>query len=280
MYSLQKVIARFGFVVIIVLPEECATPDHETGRCVQLFSCPSLLPLFSSPPKDRLSYVKNFRCGSRYSPPQVCCPPVYRFDSKPHSVPLSDRRYCGRQHSDDYLHSDRKNKTKIDEFPWVVAVMTMLGGGKNPPRELIYCHGVLIDRRYALTSVKCIEDTDTHLKSWVRLGDYTTNTKVDCVDVHVDTDCNKPEDVGIEAILKHPLYNEGNYVFLKINDIGLLRLNKTLDYTEYIRPICLPESGINFPKNGDVVYSAGWTLPNHVRYDPYIKRKSTVTLID
>lgn len=44
--------------------------------------------------------------------------------------------------------------------------------------------------------------------------------------------------MGIEAVLPHEAYNEKSKN--RANDIGLIRMNGEVQYSDFIRPICLP----------------------------------------
>ena len=71
----------------------------------------------------------------------------------------------------------------------------------------------------------------------VRLGEYNLKTNPDCGEgVTEDYICApKVLDVGIEQQIVHELFN-GN----KHNDIALLKLSQHVEYSNFIKPICLP----------------------------------------
>ncbi|KAF5287325.1 hypothetical protein FQR65_LT02198 [Abscondita terminalis] len=260
--------------------EECTTPDEEDGKCVQMFSCPSLLHLFANPPRNRISYVKKFICGNEYDTVQVCCPRVYRYVKKL-TKPLSGKTYCGLQHTDDYFSSSVTDETGIDEFPWIAALMHLVfNGDGTPPFESIYCQGALINEKYVLTSAGCIYITDQSYQPWVRLGENNYKNRTDCVHFSYGTDCNEPEDFDIQEAYKHPFHNVNDYVYPRFNNLGLLRLNRSVSYSEYIRPICIPFQDTVLPRAGDALYSSGWSKSTHSEEKTIVKRKSTLTLTD
>ena len=57
--------------------------------------------------------------------------------------------------------------------------------------------------------------------------------------------------------LKHPGYDIQKNIFPFDNDIGLVKLEATVNYTEKILPICLPNSDFNISigRNGMIL---GW----------------------
>jgi hypothetical protein len=76
--------------------------------------------------------------------------------------------------------------------------------------------------------------------SHVRLGEWDLNSDVDCDDSYVNEKvCNQPPvDIPIEKKIPHENYNP--QASSQHNDIALLRLAQDVQYTNYIRPICLP----------------------------------------
>lgn len=88
----------------------------------------------------------------------------------------------------------------------------------------------------------------------MRLGEFDLTTERDCQ----GNTCADPVLVlGIEQKIAHEGYNEKNPN--RANDIGLIRLDSEVTFTDYVRPICLPSS-VNSPRaqtNAKLV-SAGW----------------------
>ncbi|KAF2886976.1 hypothetical protein ILUMI_19197, partial [Ignelater luminosus] len=80
----------------------------------------------------------------------------------------------------------------------------------------------------------------------VRLGEYSLLNNTDCIkDSNVYECSNNVQDLGISEITPHPLYKKTEYLF-SINDIALVRLNKSVMISDYVRAICLPS--LNVPK--------------------------------
>lgn len=75
----------------------------------------------------------------------------------------------------------------------------------------------------------------------VRLGEYNTNTEIDCVNLTKGTgllpdgrNCaDPPLNVDVVRIFIHPSYNR----ITRKNDVALLRLAKNISYTGYIDKI-------------------------------------------
>lgn len=91
----------------------------------------------------------------------------------------------------------------------------------------------------------------------VRLGEWNKATSPDCT---VAGECAFPHiDVSVAKTITHERYrtNDHNYY----NDIGLIRLAESVEYTDFIQPICLPivsnlETKTNYTGNRFTV--AGW----------------------
>lgn len=75
----------------------------------------------------------------------------------------------------------------------------------------------------------------------VRLGEWNTETEVDCATTRSLRDCNDPPvDVSAEQLIPHPQYTERNYN--KMHDIALIRLSRDVRFTgKQLEDIVVPE---------------------------------------
>ncbi|XP_049881037.1 phenoloxidase-activating enzyme-like isoform X2 [Pectinophora gossypiella] len=271
----------------------CFTADGKEGKCVSLYSCPNLANLLKPPVAPHIvTFVQNSRCQGpdQYS---VCCgqnPPDFNNNNNNGNVnavcassialPNHNSGCCGIQ----ILADDRivgGNATGIDKYPWLVVIEYVQGN-----RIKLLCGGALISGRYVLTAGHCVigdvlkAGTPRH----VRLGEYDTSNDVsepDCVKVPGGgMDCTEGVKViAIEKVIPHPQYNPSNS--LRRNDIALLRLRETAPYTDFIRPICLPERDITIsPPPTLKMYVAGWGAVNETVSKSDIKLHVEVPLID
>ncbi|XP_020279968.1 proclotting enzyme-like [Pseudomyrmex gracilis] len=121
------------------------------------------------------------------------------------------------------------------EWPWIAALF-------NAGRQ--FCGGSLIDDIHILTAAHCV----VNMNSWdvarltVRLGDHNlkTNTEIR----HVER--------RVKRVVRHRGFNARTLY----NDVALLTLNEPVEFTELIRPICLPSgSQLYSGKTGTVI---GW----------------------
>lgn len=101
---------------------------------------------------------------------------------------------------------------KEGEFPWLVSVYS--SGGK--------CGGTIITKEFILTSAHCVfPDREVVVTTGV-LGNY--------------------REAGARAFL-HPFFSNDT----GDNDIALLKLFTPLEWDNYVRPICLPDSNEQIP---------------------------------
>ncbi|EDW91239.1 serine protease grass [Drosophila yakuba] len=103
----------------------------------------------------------------------------------------------------------------IFAHPWMVSVMVM---------NKSQCGGSLITSRFVLTAAHCISKDFMN----VRLGEYDIQHPMPICDNYV---C-KPRAFNVDVDMKI-VHSDAR------NDIGLLRMNKSVIFSDYVRPICL-----------------------------------------
>ncbi|KAF2888847.1 hypothetical protein ILUMI_17326 [Ignelater luminosus] len=205
----------------------------------------------------------------------ICVLEVYSESESLISRYKKDIEYrCGMQHADDFP-SDTDQKLII-EFPWIARLRY-----KTEPDdyEESLCSGSLISPRHVLTAAQCLFEDSTVLTS-VRLGEYHTKNKTDCVFYRsIDAgECSTSQDFPVKDYIRHPGFDctiDGT------NNIGLVRLKKDVTkYTDYIRPICLPGPETPKPEIGELLSISGWGW--NIQLTTYevltSKQKTTITL--
>lgn len=148
----------------------------------------------------------------------------------------------------------------LGEYPWTALIQY-----RKPDGKLEFsCGGSLINSRYVLTAAHCISGIP---KNWkivgVRLGEYDLSSagpdceNDDCADPHID--------VAIDKLIVHEDHN--NEPRSQWDDIALIRLDRDVTFSEYIRPICLPIDDETRPSNttGLRVTEVGWSRTVNTR---------------
>ncbi|XP_069011772.1 transmembrane protease serine 9-like [Embiotoca jacksoni] len=103
------------------------------------------------------------------------------------------------------------------------------------------CGGSLINREWAMSAAHCFSSTST--TGWqLSLGRQNLQG-------------GNPNEVSrtVATIILHPNYDSST----SNNDIALLRLSSPVEFTDYIRPVCLAASGSVF-NNGTDSWVTGW----------------------
>ncbi|CAG9789263.1 unnamed protein product [Diatraea saccharalis] len=159
---------------------------------------------------------------------------------------LPNRSVCGLLSEEERIYGGEN--TTINEFPWLARVKCVTDSG----REVYACAGSLITQNYVLTAAHCLVNLTA---KEVRLGDWNTETETDCQ----GRVCSDPVvDVSVSQVKIFPEYRKSD---LFKGDVALLRLQKPIYYSDFVRPICLPitDDTIRQDNSSESVYwTAGW----------------------
>ncbi|XP_031354805.1 melanization protease 1-like isoform X2 [Photinus pyralis] len=178
---------------------------------------------------------------------------------------LASRRFCGYQHSDEYSR-DSPNVT-INEFPWVAQLL-------YDDKRRVRCTGSLINNRYVLTSAQCVSNNQNLVG--VRLGDFNRTSVEDCVHHTIfGEECSEPvQEFEIDEIIPHPKFNKST----SEDDIAVIRLSHNAQYTDYIRPICLPIPGSRDIGDKELALS-GWGILGRLQNITEVKKKILASFV-
>ncbi|XP_050433881.1 uncharacterized protein LOC126841436 [Adelges cooleyi] len=224
--------------------------------CRPLKQCPGVRQLIKRNIIPRLCSLANMI---------VCCPPSNipgkNSSISPNDVKLvetySASEMC-RQYAEvinDRFEDSVKNTTEQQfyivggtvaepkEFPH----MALIGYGNTRAHVLWNCGGSLISNKWILTAAHCEKmGTVTHAR-WARLGD---------LNFELDTDDAKPSTYDIVKRVIHPDYRVPSVY----NDIALFLLDRVVEFSEYVVPICLNEDQSFTPTTS---IATGWGQVGH-----------------
>ncbi|XP_072394640.1 phenoloxidase-activating factor 1-like [Diabrotica undecimpunctata] len=254
----------------------CTTPNGELATCASIYACKHFVTAIRNRSPSQLNFVKKSQCGYD-TEALVCCGAAIDFSTARNPYPdpatrilptvftrssaIPDRQSCGFQESDNnnklegFIYGG--TETDLKEFPW----MSLLGYRSRFGTIKWACGGSLISHRYVLTAAHCVTGdvlTIVGRLTYVKLGEHDKTKEIDC---DKDGNCNqKPIMAEIESFTFHEDYDPNDKT--SPNDIAIIRLNQRITYTDFIRPICLPEPNEGSVRD-DELTTAGWGLTEH-----------------
>ena len=144
------------------------------------------------------------------------------------------------------------------EFPWQVSLRQIAGVGATH-----FCGGSVIDKDWVLTAAHCCAG-QTPLFMHVVAGGIEKN--------HFE---DEEQTKNIAKIIKHPNYDASTIT----NDICLLHLSESLEWTDWVQPVSLPQQD-QMTEAGTMCTVTGWgTLSEGGINLPNILHKVTVPVV-
>lgn len=93
-----------------------------------------------------------------------------------------------------------------------------------------YCGGALINSNHVLTAAHCLKDFSSNSISITLLAHKLDGSTPGTFSRKV-----------LKSVI-HPLYNPSTFD----NDIGVLKMEGSLEFQKMLRPVCLPNSGVDY----------------------------------
>ncbi|XP_033157018.1 venom serine protease Bi-VSP-like isoform X1 [Drosophila mauritiana] len=230
----------------------CRGPDTKPGNCVEIKECASLLNELRSRSQDATfaNFLRASNAVCQNKGTQVCCPtgqgitnttpaPSQIIPENTDEIPrrlLNVEEGCGSTVG--YFKKIVGGEvSRKGAWPWIALL-----GYDDPSGSPFKCGGTLITARHVLTAAHCIRQD----LQFVRLGEHDLST--DTETAHVD--------INIARYVSHPDYNRRN----GRSDMAILYLERNVEFTSKIAPICLPHTANLRQKSyvGYMPFVAGW----------------------
>nr|XP_054956442.1 brain-specific serine protease 4 [Pan paniscus] len=145
------------------------------------------------------------------------------------------------------------------EWPWIVSIQ------KNGTH---HCAGSLLTSRWVITAAHCFKDNLNKPSLFsVLLGAW-----------QLGNPGSRSQKVGVAWVQPHPVYSwkEGARA-----DIALVRLERSIQFSERVLPICLPDASIHLPPNTHCWISGWGSIQDGVPLPhPQTLQKLKVPIID
>lgn len=251
----------------------CKTPDNKEGKCTILQECASM----RSIGRSNINYIRQATCFYEGFQPVICCPKstsrvststtevmtirptpaqttvtiekttVTPTENRTNELRFRNEEGCGAS-GDPTLRIISGQPASLHAWPWMVAIFDEQFG-----TVFFRCGGSLINRQYILTAAHCVADLLGLIPAdrfTVRLGD---------LDLVSDADGASPLEMKVERIKVHERYDYRERQPL-LFDIALMKLSRPVEFSDSIRPICLP--GLEYARtatfDGKTPFVIGW----------------------
>ncbi|KAL7292871.1 hypothetical protein TKK_0013544 [Trichogramma kaykai] len=137
-------------------------------------------------------------------------------------------------------------------FPYMASL-------QNKKTSFHYCGASIINKRYLLTAAHCLE----HPTYKDENGDKTGVMDLDTLKIVVGInrlDDNEGITLEAEKLINHEKYNIYQPTHINQYDIGLIRLNKDIEFNDRVQPIKLITSKDDYPKKDEILKLTGWGI--------------------
>ncbi|XP_014478081.1 PREDICTED: venom serine protease Bi-VSP-like isoform X2 [Dinoponera quadriceps] len=240
-------------------------PDDK--RCAFVEHCPAIASLMGQNelPVHRL---RQAVCGYDQTRVKICCDTADYFgrpsyaNSDLYPTQPSPNSQCGKS-------LIWNNEDALGAYPFVARIgfINMLTG------EMKYsCSGVIVSERTVLTTATCaLAKSERYKLCSVLIGEYNTESDPDCNGLFCG---RKTSSHDISYVIKHPGHDAATFS----NNVALLRLKKTIDFTATAQPICfIPED--RYVSLGSTCTVVGWGRLSGQKEQPTTQQSLQLKLV-
>ncbi|EDV95837.1 GH15924 [Drosophila grimshawi] len=252
-------------VVLLIASWATPTPGQLNSR-QDIRSCPSLFNELkvrqTDPEFAKELRASNLICGRVGS--NVCCPtgqsqPVTaaNLGDVPRRLPTVEEG-CGSTTKASFQKVVGGEPAKQGAWPWIALL-----GYDDGSSSIFKCGGTLITARHVVTAAHCVRED----LMFVRLGEHDLRT--DSEAQHVD--------IPIAKKVAYPHYTRRN----GRGDIALLYLERSVQFTNTIKPICMPSSPTLRTKSyvSSNPFVAGWGRTQEGGESSNVLRQLTIPVL-
>ena len=223
--------------------------------------------------------INDNLCGFRDRiHPKICCrkEKVTQKTSCDASPTIETKYECGVPGDlQDTRVANGENVPSPGEWPWMAR---LLYSSNDESPEKTWCGGALVSRRHVITAAHCVEMRNMGEPVAVVLGEVDITTEYDCMDTsercgangtqgqecYNRVSCVEPAvKYSVKKITVAPNYDDkgGGERFgrkFAINDIAVIELDEEVNFTNLVRPVCLPDSEKPFDYPSSPMVLKGW----------------------